>query len=175
MLFAVQSWSQVLIHDCDVGIDLTAPGSSQGEPVGSFVLVDSYFQNVATIIKTYLSTSSTQQGSTVIAVNNVGFKDCGNFILLPNNQVVNPSGGVSSTKIGYLQLGDTATHNDTEYGWYTADVPRPSVLTEPIPQDWYPQERYVSPPYVPYVTIWPCFPLTEPGDQITLVTWTIRS
>ncbi|KAH8744127.1 LysM domain-containing protein [Diaporthe sp. PMI_573] len=144
------SWSQVLIHDCDVGIDLTAPGSLKGAPVGSFVLVDSYFQSVATVIKTYLSTTNTQQGSTVIAVNNVGFKDCGNFILLPNNQVFNPTGGVSSTKIGYLQLGDTATHNDTEYGWFTADVPRPSVLTESIPQDWYPQERYISPPRPDY-------------------------
>lgn len=133
----------MIIHDCDIAIDLTAPGSSQGNPVGSFVLVDSYFQSVATIIKTYLSTSSTQQGSTVITVSNVGFKDCGNFILLPDNQPLNPQGGVAANLIGYLQLGDIASHNDSEYGWYGADVPRPGVLTGPgRVGEWYAQEAY---------------------------------
>jgi hypothetical protein len=151
------------------------PGSSQDEPVGSFALVDSYFQNIATIIKTYLKTSSRQPGSTVISVNNVGFENCGKFILLPNNQVVSLPGGVSSNKIGYLQLGDTATHNDTEYGWFTADVPRPSVLTERTWQDLYPQERYINSPYVPCFTIRSCLSLTNSGDQTIFFTWTVTS
>ncbi|KAH7071790.1 LysM domain-containing protein [Paraphoma chrysanthemicola] len=135
------SWTGVVIHDCDVGIDLTANGSSQAEPVGSFVLVDSFFQNVPTIIKTYLSTSNKQQGSTVITVSNTGFRDCGNFILLPNNQVVNPQGGISSTQINYLQIGDMVTHDDS-----SGKVTRPIELTTSGREgDWYPQRAYMDP------------------------------
>lgn len=66
---------------------------------------------------------------------------------MPNNQVLNPQGGVGSNQINYLQLGDTVSHNDTEYGWFTAEIKRPSVLTQSGREgDWYPQQAYIKEP-----------------------------
>ncbi|KAI0452791.1 pectate lyase superfamily protein-domain-containing protein [Xylaria acuta] len=138
------SWSHLSIQDCDVGVDLTAPGSLEGSPVGSIMLVDSYFSETTIAIKTYkFKSTTTQQGTTVLSLNNVGFSECLNFIVFPDNSALGISEGVSNSKIGYLQYGNLAANGDTNYGLFRADVVRAPELTEPWGNGILGQEAFV--------------------------------
>lgn len=135
--------------DCDVGIDLTAPGSNSASPVGSIMIVDSYFINCTITVLTYpFRNPLQQQGTTVLGFNNVRYKNCVRWVAF--NSKVYLAKDVSDTTINYIQPGKMSNSGSTGDG--RADIPiemRPPSMTEDSGYDaaqkaWF-RRSYVTP------------------------------
>ncbi len=114
--------------DCDVGIDLTAPGSDSAMPVGSVMIADSYFTNCTSAVRTYVfKSTTTQQGTTVLTFNNVALRACTYIVSFPDGTYLIQD--VSNRTISYLQLGDVVSNGTTSDGWKDFEVTRPAALT----------------------------------------------
>lgn len=126
----VQSWSQLRLESCGVGIDLTAPGSNSKAPVGSLNIIDTEIIHCTSAIKTYhFASTSSEQGTTVISLNNVIFYGCDNFILFPDNTALNQQ--VQDWTVNYWQFGDAAHNNEVHDGFTTTNVTRPASMVGP--------------------------------------------
>lgn len=66
----IQTWSQLHVIGCDVGINMVVPGSSIGDLVGSMYLMDSDFVTTPVMIYTY-PWLATEQANTVITLDNI--------------------------------------------------------------------------------------------------------
>lgn len=122
--------------DCDVGIDLTAPGSDPGSPVGSVMFVDSTFTRCTTAFLTYTFKSTTSElGTTVLSLNNVGFRSCSQFITFPDGNHL--AQDVSNLNFDYWQLGDFVTNGQSNDGFFAIGKSRPPALLQGSVGDVY--------------------------------------
>jgi hypothetical protein len=91
------------------------------------MIVDSAFTDCVIAVQTYKFASTTEQGTTVLSFNNVGFKGCSYFIAFPDGSYL--SQDVSNLQLGYWQIGDLETGGETHDGFFTVNAPRPAALT----------------------------------------------
>ena len=125
---SIKSWAGLEIVSCDVGIDLTAPGSSATTPVGSVMISDTFISECPIAVKTYhFSSTTVETGTTVLTFNNVKFEQCDEFIAFPDGSYL--AKDVSNLTLPFFQLGDLIS-NATSDGFFSVNILRPAILTD---------------------------------------------
>jgi len=92
------TFKSLFISNCQVGVDLSSTGylvdGTQGQLVGSLVIVDSEFKNVKRAIITGTTDRTTPKTSGSLSIDNAKFTGCQQPISNPaGNNLVNPTGG----------------------------------------------------------------------------------
>jgi hypothetical protein len=130
----LKTWTETFFNDCKVGISLysedeTTPGATDGITAGSVYILDSVFENTEIAVWSQ-SPASTEQGTTIITLDNIGLANVGVVIYLLDGLGPNLDG---NTPIDVFTLGDIEP-GGTNFGAYGYASPdRPTALSLPVP------------------------------------------
>ncbi|KKA30026.1 hypothetical protein TD95_001514 [Thielaviopsis punctulata] len=124
------TWSGLLVSDTPIGLLLIDPTNDSAQPAGSIYVMDSYFKNVETLIKSQVPKSSILETSG-ITLDNIGMSGVSNVVLFENGDgLAIPT----SSPIDFVVIDSTTWGGSPGFGsFFQAYTNRTRSFSTPAP------------------------------------------